>query len=78
MVAADARVELERDAHRLPHAAQAGGELRQIEAVLRARERGAEAAVLAFEHVDDAGEALLGEQRAVQAALRRRARHACA
>ena len=54
-------------------AAEAGHELVEIEAVLRARERRAEAAVFAFEHVDDAGEALFGEQRAIEAALRRAA-----
>src|SRR6185369_8835452 len=56
VVAADAGVELERDAHRLPGAAEAGGELGEVEAVARAGEGGAEAAVFAFEDVLDAGE----------------------
>src|SRR5207237_5805070 len=63
-------VELERDAHCLPGVAEAGGELGEIEAVGRAREGGAEAAVLAFEDVLDACEAARGEERAVEAALR--------
>src|SRR4051812_45979537 len=70
VVAADAGVELERDAHRLPCAPEAGGELREVEAVARAGEGGAEAAVFALEDVLDAGEAALGEERTVEAALR--------
>src|SRR5688572_9214421 len=73
VVASDARIELERDAHRLPLRAEPGGELREIEAVGGAREGGAEAAVLALEDVLDAGEAALGEERTVETALRRAA-----
>jgi hypothetical protein len=73
VVAADAGIELESDAHRLEALAQARAELCEIEAVLRARERRAEAAIGRLEHVDDAGEAVPGEQRAVEPALRRAA-----
>src|SRR5204862_3735787 len=73
VVAADAGVELERHAHRLPRRAESLGELGEAEAIRRARESGAEAAVLGLEDILDAGEALLGEERAVEAALRRAA-----
>src|SRR6202030_199186 len=69
VVAAHAGIELERDAHGLPHAAEAGGQLVQLKAVLRARERRAEPAVLALEHIHDAGQALLGKERAIQTTL---------
>src|SRR5712691_9693953 len=71
VVAADAGIELERDTHGLEALAEPGAQLGEIEAILRARERGAEAAIGRLEHVDDAGEALLGEQRGVEPALRR-------
>ncbi len=71
MVAADAGIEFERDAHGLEPLAQPRGQLGEPEAVLRAREGGAEAAIFALEHVDDAGEAGLREQRAIEPALRR-------
>ncbi len=71
VIAADARVELQRNAHRLEALAQAVDELRQIEAIGRTRKCAAKAAIRILEHVDDAGEAVLCEQRAVKAALRR-------
>src|SRR6266568_1491716 len=74
VVAADAGIELQRDAQRLPGAAEARGQLGELEAIPRARKGGAEAAVLALEHVGDSGEAALSEQRAVEPALRGAAR----
>ena len=73
VVAGDAGIELERDAQGLEALAQAGAELRQIEQIGRARERGAEAAVGRLEHVDDPGEAVAGQQRPVEPALGRAA-----
>ena len=46
----------------------------EIEAVLRARERRAKTAIGRLEHIDDAGEAVAREQRAVKPALRRASR----
>ena len=74
VVAADAGIEFERHAHGLESLAEPRGQLGEVELVARAGERGAEAAVRAFEHVGDAGEALLGEQRRIERALRRAAR----
>src|SRR5207248_10387699 len=74
VVAADAGIEFQRNAHGLEPLAEAGGELGEIEAVGRARERRAEAAIRRLEHVHDAGESLLRQQRAVEPALRRAAR----
>ena len=69
--AADARVKLQCDVHRLPDVTESSGERGNIEAILRARKCRAESAVLALEHVDDAGKAGFREQRAVETALRR-------
>ena len=70
MIAAHARIELQRDVHGLEALAEAVDQLRQIEAVRRTRERAAKAAIRVFEDVDDAGEAVLRQQRAIQSALR--------
>jgi hypothetical protein len=68
--AADAGIELEGDAHRLEAAAEVPGQLVAVEAVARAGKSGAEAAIFAFEGVDDAGEARFREQSGVEPALR--------
>ena len=71
VVAADAGIEFQRNAHRLPLPAELRRQFVEIEAVGRAREGRAKAAIGRFEHVDDAGEAGLRQQRAVKPALRR-------
>ena len=73
VVAADAGIEFERDAHGLEALAEPGAQLREIEAVLRARKRRAEAAIRRLEHVDDAGKTLARQQRGIKPALRRAA-----
>ena len=65
VVAADAGIEFQRDPRRLPALPQPGDQFGPVEAVERAGEGGAEAAIFVFEHVDDAGEAAGGEQRAI-------------
>ena len=70
VVTADAGVELQRDAHGLPHFTETGGEFLQVELVGRLRHRRAEAAVRVLQHVDDPGEAAFGKQRPVEAGLR--------
>src|SRR5262245_9574943 len=73
VIAADAGIELERHPHRLPLAAKPGAERVEIEAVGRARERGAESSIRRLEHIADAGEASLRQQCAIEPALRRAA-----
>src|SRR5206468_11360405 len=70
VVAADTGIELERDPHRFPFAAKPGAERIEIETVGRARESSAEAAVRRLEHIADAGEARLRQERAIEPALR--------
>src|SRR5207248_11172615 len=70
VIAADAGIEFQRNPHRLPFASQAFAQGLEIEAVLRAREGGAESAIRRLENVGDAGEPTLGEERAVEPALR--------
>src|SRR5262249_1416938 len=74
VIAADAGIEFKRDPPGFEALAEARGELSQIEAIVRARERGAEAPIGALEYVNDPGEPCLCEQRAVEPALRRPAR----
>ncbi len=71
VIGADAGIEFERDAHRLETLAKTGGEFGPVEAILRAREGRAEPAIRALEDISDAGEATLGEEGAVETALRR-------
>ncbi len=71
VVAADARIEFQRNAHGFPRTAELPRQLIEIEAVVRARERRTEAAVGRFKNVDDSSEAGLREQRAIKPALRR-------
>jgi hypothetical protein len=73
VVRTDAGIELERDPHGLEPLAETGAQLLELEAVLGARERGAETAIGRLEHINDAGESFLRQQRAVKAALRRAA-----
>src|SRR5690554_219774 len=70
VVTAHAGIELQRNTQGLELLAQAGAERVEIEAVLRAGESGAETTVGRFEHINDAGEAVLGQQRTIEAALR--------
>ena len=70
VVAADAGIELQGDAHGLPDLAEILGQSFELEAVVGAREGGAEATVFALQHIQDAGEAAFGQQRAVEARLR--------
>src|SRR6266568_422475 len=51
VIAADAGIELQRDAHRLPDAAEPRRQLGELETIPRARKGRAEAAVPALEHV---------------------------
>ena len=74
VVAADAGIEFQRDAHASPTAGRARDDSSsRLKRSVRAREGGAEPAIGRFEHVDDAGEAGFREQRAVEPALRRAA-----
>src|SRR5580658_5876692 len=70
VVTADAGIEFQRNAHGLEAFAEARAQLFEIEAIVRARERRAEAAIRRLEYVDDAGEAVLRQKRAVKPALR--------
>ena len=70
VVAADAGIEFQRNAHGLEALAEPGTQRREIEAILRAREGRAKAAIGRFEDVDDAGEVLPRQQRRIKPALR--------
>ncbi len=74
VVAADARVELERNLHRFEAGAESGRQRLQVEAVAGTGERGAEASIGALEHILDARESFSREQRAIEPALARPAR----
>jgi hypothetical protein len=69
VIAADAGIELQRDPHRFPLAGEPCAERVHIETVLRAREGRAEAPVRRLEYIDNAGEAPLSQERAVESAL---------
>jgi len=62
MIAANARVELERYLQRLPRLAQLRCELGQVEAIVGARKRRAEAAIGTLQNVANAGEPALSEE----------------
>ena len=78
VVAADAGIEFQRNAQRLPLPAELPRQLVEIEAVGRAREGRAKAAIGRFENVDDAGETGLRRAARRKARFAPRARHACA
>jgi len=72
VIAADARIELQRDAHRLPDFAESRRQLGEPETILRARERSCRSRRIRFRTRRRSGEAALSEQRAVKPALRER------
>src|SRR5579864_7898246 len=66
VVAADAGIEFQGNAQGLEALTETGAQLREIEAVVRARERRAEAAIGRLEHINDAGETVLCQEGAVK------------
>ena len=73
VVAADAGIELERDAHRLPDLAEAAMSSSSSKRSVERENVVQKPPYSLSKHVHDAGEARVGEQRAVEAALRRAA-----